>query len=111
RSRDAIVVLEMFNGGVEMLSLYMRYLTEKSRCYRHTLDVQLMSRDAIAVKRTRIHMLHIIIIKDDTDENDIDGPDNEHDVDWHMMHSMTTNQKSNTNSLKGAYVEAKLPQQ
>ncbi|GJT08931.1 alpha,alpha-trehalose-phosphate synthase [UDP-forming] 6-like protein [Tanacetum coccineum] len=57
------------------------------------------------------HKCFLRVMADDTDENDIDGPDNEHDVDWHMMHSMTTNQKSNTNSLKGAYVEAKLPQQ
>ncbi|GKB93676.1 augmin subunit 4 [Tanacetum coccineum] len=48
-SRDAIVVHEMFNGGVEMLSLYMRCSTEESRCYRYTLDVQRMSRDAIVV--------------------------------------------------------------
>ncbi|GJZ71623.1 hypothetical protein Tco_0635474 [Tanacetum coccineum] len=32
----------MFNGGVEMLSLYMRCLTDESRCYRYTLDVQRM---------------------------------------------------------------------
>ncbi|GJW78358.1 ribonuclease H-like domain-containing protein, partial [Tanacetum coccineum] len=46
-SRDAIVVHEMFNGG--MLSLHMRCSTEESRCYRYTLDVQRMSRDAIVV--------------------------------------------------------------
>ncbi|GKD88473.1 hypothetical protein Tco_1363980, partial [Tanacetum coccineum] len=39
----------MFNGGVEMLSLYMRCSTDKSRCYRYTLDVQWRSRDAIVV--------------------------------------------------------------
>ncbi|GKA75899.1 hypothetical protein Tco_0782277 [Tanacetum coccineum] len=32
-----------------MLSLYMRCSKEESRCYRYTLDVQRMSRDAIAV--------------------------------------------------------------
>ncbi|GJZ76734.1 AP-2 complex subunit alpha-1-like protein [Tanacetum coccineum] len=32
-----------------MLSLYMRCSTEKSRCYRYTLDGQRMSRDAIVV--------------------------------------------------------------
>ncbi|GJT38374.1 hypothetical protein Tco_0938239 [Tanacetum coccineum] len=41
RSRDAIVVHEMFNGRVEMLSLYIRCSTDESRCYRYTLDVQL----------------------------------------------------------------------
>nr|GEV45485.1 hypothetical protein [Tanacetum cinerariifolium] len=49
RSRDAIVVHEMFNRGVDMLSLYMRHSTEESRCYRYTCDVQRMSRDAIVV--------------------------------------------------------------
>ncbi|GJU46969.1 WD repeat-containing protein 43-like protein [Tanacetum coccineum] len=39
----------MFNGGVEMLSLYMRCSTDESRCYRYTLDVQRMSLDAIVV--------------------------------------------------------------
>ncbi|GJZ71622.1 hypothetical protein Tco_0635473 [Tanacetum coccineum] len=39
----------MFNGRVEMLSLYMRCSTEESRCYRYALDVQRMSRDAIVV--------------------------------------------------------------
>ncbi|GJY34342.1 hypothetical protein Tco_0418811 [Tanacetum coccineum] len=48
-SQDAIVVHEMFNGGVEMLSLYIRCSTDESRCYRYTLDVQRMSRDAIVV--------------------------------------------------------------
>ncbi|GJY08313.1 hypothetical protein Tco_0375367 [Tanacetum coccineum] len=45
RSRDAIVVDEMFNGGVEMLSCS----TDESRCYRYTLDVQQRSQDAIVV--------------------------------------------------------------
>ncbi|GJS68865.1 hypothetical protein Tco_0683430 [Tanacetum coccineum] len=49
RSGDAIVVHEMFNGGVEILSLYIRCLTVESGCYRCTLDVQRMSRDAIVV--------------------------------------------------------------
>ncbi|GKC74696.1 hypothetical protein Tco_1120579, partial [Tanacetum coccineum] len=49
RSRDAVVVYEMFNGGVEMISLYIRCSTDESRCYRHTLDVQRMSRDAIVI--------------------------------------------------------------
>ncbi|GKA29126.1 RNA-directed DNA polymerase, eukaryota, reverse transcriptase zinc-binding domain protein [Tanacetum coccineum] len=55
RSRDAIVVHEMFNGGVEMLSrvemlsLYMRCSTDESRCYRCTLDVQRRSRDDIVI--------------------------------------------------------------
>ncbi|GKA27850.1 hypothetical protein Tco_0714018 [Tanacetum coccineum] len=54
-SQDAIVVREMFNGrvemlsGVEMLSLYMICSTDVSRCYCYTLDVQRMSRDAIVV--------------------------------------------------------------
>ncbi|GKD98834.1 hypothetical protein Tco_1382731 [Tanacetum coccineum] len=72
---DAIVVHEMFNGGVEMISLYIRcsrdalqekveqsttmsatsdeiLSTEESICYRYTLDVQRMSRDAIVVHET-----------------------------------------------------------
>ncbi|GJX01404.1 hypothetical protein Tco_0185317 [Tanacetum coccineum] len=44
-SQDAIVVHEMFNGGVEMLS----WSTDEPRCYRYTLDVQQMSQDAIVV--------------------------------------------------------------
>ncbi|GKB04861.1 zinc finger, CCHC-type containing protein [Tanacetum coccineum] len=36
-SRDAIVVHEMFNGGVEMLSLYMRCSTDESRWKRTRL--------------------------------------------------------------------------
>nr|GEV35109.1 protein phosphatase 2C 16-like isoform X1 [Tanacetum cinerariifolium] len=48
-SRDVIVVHEMFNGGVEMLSLYMRWSTDESRCYHCTLDVQQRSRDAIGM--------------------------------------------------------------
>ncbi|GJZ23567.1 RNA-directed DNA polymerase, eukaryota, reverse transcriptase zinc-binding domain protein [Tanacetum coccineum] len=48
-SRDAIVMHEMFNGGVEMLSLYIRCSTDESRCYRSTLDVQQRSRYAIVV--------------------------------------------------------------
>ncbi|GJZ85056.1 hypothetical protein Tco_0650395 [Tanacetum coccineum] len=47
--RDAIDVHEMFNGGVEMLSLYMICSTDESRYYRYTLDVQRRSRDAIVV--------------------------------------------------------------
>ncbi|GJS75645.1 hypothetical protein Tco_0725526 [Tanacetum coccineum] len=39
----------MFNGRVEMLSLYMRCSTDESRCYGYTLDGQRMSRDAIVV--------------------------------------------------------------
>ncbi|GJW18424.1 retrovirus-related pol polyprotein from transposon TNT 1-94 [Tanacetum coccineum] len=31
RSRDAVVIYEMFNGGVEMLSLYIRCSTDESR--------------------------------------------------------------------------------
>ncbi|GJW95232.1 2,3-bisphosphoglycerate-independent phosphoglycerate mutase [Tanacetum coccineum] len=50
-SRDAIVVHEMFNGGVEMISLYIRCSTDESRCYRCTWDVQRMSRDAIRLVR------------------------------------------------------------
>ncbi|GJX89625.1 hypothetical protein Tco_0341639 [Tanacetum coccineum] len=34
RNRDVIVVYEMFNGEVEMLSLYIRCSTNESRCYR-----------------------------------------------------------------------------
>ncbi|GJZ63155.1 hypothetical protein Tco_0619576 [Tanacetum coccineum] len=63
-SRDAIVVHEMFNGCVEMLSLYIRCSTEDSRCYRYTLDVQLMSRDAIVVHEMfngRVEMLSLYI--------------------------------------------------
>nr|GEZ09641.1 abscisic acid insensitivity 1B [Tanacetum cinerariifolium] len=48
-SRDVIVVHKMFNGGVEMISLYMRWSTDESRCYHCTLDVQRRSRDAIAM--------------------------------------------------------------
>nr|GEZ72589.1 hypothetical protein [Tanacetum cinerariifolium] len=35
-SRDSIVVYEMFNGGADMVSLYMRCSTKKSRWYRST---------------------------------------------------------------------------
>ncbi|GJR94495.1 hypothetical protein Tco_0266669 [Tanacetum coccineum] len=31
RSRDAVVVYEMFNGGVKMISLYIRWSTDESR--------------------------------------------------------------------------------
>ncbi|GKE15605.1 hypothetical protein Tco_1423182 [Tanacetum coccineum] len=48
-SRDAIIVHEMFNGWVDMQSVYMRCSTEESGCYSYTLDVQLMSQDAIFV--------------------------------------------------------------
>ncbi|GJZ16597.1 hypothetical protein Tco_0552274 [Tanacetum coccineum] len=74
-SRDVVVVYEMFNEGVEMISLYIRcsrdalqekveqsttmsatsdeiLSTEESICYRYTLDVQRMSRDAIVVHET-----------------------------------------------------------
>ncbi|GKD23820.1 hypothetical protein Tco_1225523, partial [Tanacetum coccineum] len=37
------------NGGVEMVSLYMRCSTEESRCYRYKRDVQWMSRNDIVV--------------------------------------------------------------
>ncbi|GKB76846.1 putative reverse transcriptase domain-containing protein [Tanacetum coccineum] len=58
RSRDAVVVYEMFNRGVEMLSLYIRFemlslymrcSTEESRCYGYTLDGQRRSRDVVVV--------------------------------------------------------------
>ncbi|GJV49884.1 hypothetical protein Tco_1440096 [Tanacetum coccineum] len=48
-SQDVIVVYEMFNVGVEMLSLFIGCSTDESRCYRYTLDVQRMSQDAIVV--------------------------------------------------------------
>ncbi|GJR60535.1 regulator of MON1-CCZ1 complex isoform X1 [Tanacetum coccineum] len=47
-----------------MLSLYIRCSTEESRCYRYTLDVQLMSRDAIVVHEMfngRVEMLSLYI--------------------------------------------------
>ncbi|GJW07113.1 hypothetical protein Tco_1569536 [Tanacetum coccineum] len=37
------------NGGVEMVSLYMRCSTEESRCYHYKGDVQWMSRNDIIV--------------------------------------------------------------
>ncbi|GJU43180.1 hypothetical protein Tco_1200446 [Tanacetum coccineum] len=40
---------KMFNGEVEMLSLYMRCSTEESRCYGYTFDGQRRSRDAVVV--------------------------------------------------------------
>ncbi|GKB93972.1 hypothetical protein Tco_0980109 [Tanacetum coccineum] len=46
-SRDVIVVHQMLNGYVEMLSLYIICSTDESICYRCTLDVQRMSRDVI----------------------------------------------------------------
>ncbi|GKE16524.1 hypothetical protein Tco_1424101, partial [Tanacetum coccineum] len=49
RSQDGIIVHEMFNGGVEMVSLYMRCSMEESRWYRYTRDVQRRSRDGIVV--------------------------------------------------------------
>ncbi|GJZ89859.1 hypothetical protein Tco_0661786 [Tanacetum coccineum] len=49
-SRDAIIVHEMFNEGVEMLLLYIRCSTDESRFYRGTLDVQRMCRDSIVVQ-------------------------------------------------------------
>ncbi|GJV48831.1 hypothetical protein Tco_1439043 [Tanacetum coccineum] len=51
RSRDAIVVHEMFNRGFEMLSLFMRCSTDESRCYRYTLDVKRMSRYALLTQK------------------------------------------------------------
>ncbi|GJV28428.1 hypothetical protein Tco_1384876 [Tanacetum coccineum] len=39
----------MFNGGVDMVSLYIRCSTEESICYRCTLDVQRRSQYAIVV--------------------------------------------------------------
>ncbi|GJU11007.1 hypothetical protein Tco_1133403 [Tanacetum coccineum] len=38
-NRYTIVVHEMFNGGVEMLSLYMRCSTDESRWHRYTWAV------------------------------------------------------------------------
>ncbi|GJY00125.1 hypothetical protein Tco_0357143 [Tanacetum coccineum] len=58
RSRDVVIVYEMFNGGVEMtslyirfemLSLYMRCSTEELRCYGYTFGGQRRSRDAVVV--------------------------------------------------------------
>ncbi|GJX83455.1 integrase, catalytic region, zinc finger, CCHC-type containing protein [Tanacetum coccineum] len=46
RSRDAIVVHEMFIKGSRC---YMRWSTDESRCYCYTLDGQQMSRDAIVL--------------------------------------------------------------
>ncbi|GJY18214.1 hypothetical protein Tco_0389705 [Tanacetum coccineum] len=46
-SRDAIVVHEMFNGGVEMISLYIRCSTDESRFVSLSCDVQRMSEVAI----------------------------------------------------------------
>nr|GEU83587.1 spermine synthase [Tanacetum cinerariifolium] len=51
-SRDPIVVHEMFNGFVEMVSLYMICLTDESRCYRCIRDVQRISRDTIVCMRS-----------------------------------------------------------
>ncbi|GJZ33098.1 RNA-directed DNA polymerase, eukaryota, reverse transcriptase zinc-binding domain protein [Tanacetum coccineum] len=42
RSRDAIIVHEMFNGGVEMLSLYMRCSTNESRWSQDVIVVHAM---------------------------------------------------------------------
>ncbi|GKC22296.1 hypothetical protein Tco_1024446 [Tanacetum coccineum] len=39
----------MFNGWVEMLSLYIRCSTDESKCYRCTRDVQPKSQDVITV--------------------------------------------------------------
>ncbi|GJY28657.1 hypothetical protein Tco_0404424 [Tanacetum coccineum] len=61
-SRDAIVIHETFNEGVEMLLLYMRCSTDESRCYRYTLDVQRRSRDAIVAHEMfneRVEMLSL----------------------------------------------------
>ncbi|GKE23515.1 hypothetical protein Tco_1435027, partial [Tanacetum coccineum] len=53
RSRDVVVVYEMFNRGVEMISLYIRWSTDesryKSRCYGYTLDGEWRSRDVVVV--------------------------------------------------------------
>ncbi|GKD93261.1 hypothetical protein Tco_1373098, partial [Tanacetum coccineum] len=60
-SRDAIVRHEIFNGGVDMLSLHMRCSTDESRCYRCTLDVQRGSRDAICrVRGTKFDWFIIV---------------------------------------------------
>ncbi|GJU68287.1 TRAF-like protein [Tanacetum coccineum] len=39
----------MFNGGVKILSLYMRCSMDESRCYCCTLDAQRRSQDAIVI--------------------------------------------------------------
>ncbi|GKE30383.1 hypothetical protein Tco_1445767, partial [Tanacetum coccineum] len=60
RSRDAIVIHEMFNGGVEMLSLYMRCSTDESKWYRCTRDVQRRIRDAIVLHEMFIRGVEMV---------------------------------------------------
>ncbi|GJY05123.1 hypothetical protein Tco_0371063 [Tanacetum coccineum] len=61
RCRDGIILYEMLNGGVDMISLYMRCKTDESRWYRCTLGVKQTSRDAIVILY-ELQRLKIIVV-------------------------------------------------
>nr|GEW34002.1 putative reverse transcriptase domain-containing protein [Tanacetum cinerariifolium] len=56
-----VSIHDMFNGRVDMLSLYIRCSTNESICYRCTLDVQRMSRYVVVVHKMFNSLRKIIL--------------------------------------------------